>query len=147
MIDKLDIKILRTLNNNARKSFREIAKELNVSLSTVANRVKRMEKDGVISGYIPLVKPEALGLDMTAVITIRISHGKLLDVQRRISRDPHILAVYDVTGDWDSVLVAKFRNSTELNSFIKELLGTQYVERTNTQLVLNVVKDEKRVQI
>ncbi|MBE0518799.1 MAG: winged helix-turn-helix transcriptional regulator, partial [Thermoplasmata archaeon] len=60
-IDELDIDIMRSLNNNARKSFRDIAKELQVSLTTVSNRVKAMERAGVIQGYMPMIDATKLG--------------------------------------------------------------------------------------
>ena len=147
MPDKLDIKIIKELNDNARKSFREIARELKVSLTTVSNRVKNMESEGIIKGYIPLIDLERLKFDFQVIVGVRISHGKLMDVQKRLSKDPHVYGVYDITGDWDSIIIAKFKNRTELNTFVKNMLSTEYVERTNTSVILNIVKEEKRAQI
>ena len=53
-------------------------------------------------------------------------------------------AVFDITGDWDSLIIAHFKDRRDLNSFIKRILSMNHVERSNTQLVLNIVKDEKR---
>ncbi|MFQ6061177.1 MAG: Lrp/AsnC ligand binding domain-containing protein, partial [Thermoplasmata archaeon] len=78
-------------------------------------------------------------------IGIRISKGKLLEVQKRIAKDKRVYGVYDVTGDWDSIVMARFRNRNELNNFIKKVLSMDFVERTYTQFVLNVVKEERRV--
>jgi len=133
LLDDLDVAILRRLNHNARKSFRDIARELEVSISTVSNRVKRLEAEGVVLGY-----------DVLAVIGIRISKGKLLEVQRKIAREDRVVEVYDVTGEYDSVIVARFRNTRDLDAFIKKLVAMENVERTYTQVVLNVVKQEKR---
>ena len=144
-MDELDYKILLTLNANARKSFRHIAKELKVSLSTISNRVKRLENDGIIERYIPVVNKEKIGYDLTAAINIKLTHGKLIEVQEKISKDTHVSAVYDITGDWDSLVIAHFKDRRDLNSFIKRILSIENVERSNTQLVLNIVKDEKRV--
>jgi DNA-binding Lrp family transcriptional regulator len=74
-MDELDIDIIRCLNENARKSFRDIAKELDVSLSTISNRVHRMEEEGVLMGYVPLVNPHKLDYDLSVVIGLRISKG------------------------------------------------------------------------
>ncbi len=146
-MDKLDYKIILSLNANARKSFRHIAKELKVSLSTISNRVKRLEDEGIIERYIPVVNREKIGYDLTAVINIKITHGKLIEVQEKISKDNHVSAVYDITGDWDSLIIAHFKDRRDLNSFIKKILSMDYVERSNTQLVLNIVKDEKRLEM
>ena len=66
-------------------------------------------------------------------------------MHEKISSDPRIFGVYDVTGEWDSMVLARFKDREELNDFIKEILALPYVERTGTQLVLNTVKEEKRV--
>ncbi len=144
-MDEIDDKILEKLNENARKSYREIARELKISLTTVSNRIKRMEDEKVIERYIPLINQEKIGYDLTAVINVKISHGKLLEVQERISNDKHVSSVYDITGDWDSLIIAHFKDRRDLNGFIKGVLSMDNVEKTNTQIVLNIVKNEKRV--
>jgi len=144
-MDKLDNNIIKSLNNNGRKSLRTISKELKVSLSTISNRLKRLENEGIIERYIPVINPEKAGLDLTAVINLKIEHGKLIETQKRISKDSHISAVYDITGDWDSLIIAHFKDRKDLNNFIKKVLSMEYVERTNTQVSLNIVKDEKRL--
>ena len=141
-MDELDWKILNKLNENARKSYRQIAKELNVSMSTISNRVKIMENDGLILGYVPVIDQQRIGFDLMAMIGVRISKGKLMDVQTEISTHPAVTGVFDITGEWDSIVVARFRNRTELNTFIKWVVGLHHIERTYTQIVLNVVKDE-----
>lgn len=147
LLDDLDVAILRRLNQDARKSLRDIARDLEVSISTVSNRVKRLESEGIILGYAPLLDEKKLGYDVLAVIGIRISKGKLLEVQRKIAREDKVIEVYDVTGEYDSVVVARFRNTKELDAFIKRLVAMENVERTYTQIVLNVVKQEKRAPV
>ena len=147
LLGELDVAILRRLNSDARKSFRDIARELRVSISTISNRVKRLESEGIILGYIPVLDEKKLGYDVLAVIGIRISKGKLLEVQRKIGREDKVVDVYDVTGEYDSVIISRFRNTKELDAFIKRLVAMENVERTYTQVVLNVVKQEKRAPI
>ncbi len=140
-LDRTDLSILRVMQENARKSYRDIARELGMSLNTVSSRVKRMESDGIIRGYSALVDPSRTGFDMTVIIGIQISRGKLMEVQKRIAADGHISAVYDVTGEWDSIIIARFASRNDLNAFIKKILTTEYIERTLTQVVLNTVKE------
>jgi DNA-binding Lrp family transcriptional regulator len=144
-MDELDNKILEELNENARKSYREIARALKVSLTTVSNRVRKMEEERIIERYIPLINQEKIGYDLTAIINVKISHGKLIEVQEKISKDKHVSGVFDITGDWDSLIIAHFKDRRDLNGFIKGVLAMQNVEKTNTQIVLNIVKNEKRV--
>jgi len=144
-LDDLDLRILRLLNADARKSFREIAKAVDASLSTVSNRVRKLEEEGIITGYAPIVNEGRLGYDVLAVVGVKIHKGKLLDVQRRIAKDDRVTHVYDVTGEWDSIVVVRLKNTRELDAFIKRLGSMEYVENTYTQVVLNVVKEERRV--
>ncbi|MCK5548004.1 MAG: Lrp/AsnC family transcriptional regulator [Thermoplasmata archaeon] len=146
-MDELDIDIVRCMNENARKSFREMAKELKVSLSTISNRVHRLEEEGVLKGYLPVLDAQKIGYDLSAVIGIRISKGRLLDVQKEIAKDDRVYGVYDVTGEWDSFITVRFRNRVELDEFIKGLQKMQYIERTYTHVVLNTVKEERRVVV
>jgi Lrp/AsnC family transcriptional regulator for asnA, asnC and gidA len=147
MIDELDRKIIWALNVNARKSFREIAKEVGTSTTAVINAVKKMETAGAIKGYIPVVDAEHFGVNLIAIVAVRISKGKLLETQKRISQDPRVTAVYDVTGDWDSFVIGYFKDRGDLNRFIKKLLGFPFIDRTVTHIVLNVVKEERRVSV
>jgi DNA-binding Lrp family transcriptional regulator len=72
MIDDLDRKIIRAMNMNARKSLREIAKEVGASAPAVTHAVKKMEKAGAIKGYAPLVDQAYFGITLIAIVAIRI---------------------------------------------------------------------------
>lgn len=147
MIDELDRKIIRVLNLNARKSFREVAKDVGTSATAVINNVRKLEAAGAIRGYVPVIDPEYFGFHLAAIIAVRISKGKLLETQRKISQDLHVAAIYDVTGDWDSFILGRFTGRDDLNGFVKKLLAIPHVDRTVTHIVLNVVKEDPRVAV
>jgi len=147
MIDGLDQKIIRVLNENARKSYREIAKQLDISVTAVINRVKKFEDKGVIKGYIPDVNREYFGIELTALIALRLKQGNLLEIQKQIAKDDRLAAVYDITGEWDSLIIGYFKDRSDLNDFIKSLLSRNSIDRSTTHIVLNIVKEEKRVII
>ncbi|HYK93124.1 MAG TPA: Lrp/AsnC family transcriptional regulator [Thermoplasmata archaeon] len=146
-LDELDRAILQELNIDARRSHREIALRLKVAPTTVSNRVNRLEHDGVIRGYVPLLDDELLGWDLFATIGIRISKGRLREVEERLARDPRAYAIYDVTGDFDALLIGRFRDRRDLDRFVKHALQDPQVERTSTQVVLNRVKEDRRVPV
>jgi len=146
-LDELDRAILEELNVDARRSHREIARRLEVSPTTVVHRVLRMEREGVIRGYVPLLDDEALGFDLTATIGIRISKGKLREVEERLARDGRAYLIYDVTGDFDALLIGRFQDRRDLDRFVKHALQDPNIERTNTQVVLNRVKEDRRVPV
>ncbi len=146
-IDELDRAILQELNIDARRSHRLIAQRLKVAPTTVSHRIERLERDGVIRGYVPLLDDELLGWDLFATIGIRISKGKLREVEERLARDPRAYAIYDTTGDFDALLIGRFRDRRDLDRFIKHALQDPQVERTSTQVVLNRVKEDRRVPV
>ncbi len=144
-MDDLSKKIVDILSMDARKSFREVAKETGTSVTAVINGVKNLEAKGIIRGYAALVDPVAVGFDLSAVIAVRISQGKILETQKKIAEDPRVFAVYDVTGEWDCLVLARFRGRDDLNRFIKKVNALPHIDRTVTHLVLNTVKEERRV--
>lgn len=79
-MDELDKKIISELNKDSRLSFRELSKNLNIAVGTISHRIKKMEEDGIIKGYIPVVEPSKAGYDLIAVINVTIKRGKLQDV-------------------------------------------------------------------
>jgi len=146
-IEELDRKILKVLNRDARMSFRLIAKELKISPTTLYNRVKKLERSGVLKGYIPLINKESLGYDLMAIISLRVRQEKDIEVQKTIAKFPQVEAVYEVTGDWDLILICYFKGRDDLTNFLKKELPLSNIERAITHLVLNVVKEEKRIPV
>jgi len=140
-MDQTDIKILKKLLSDARMSYRKVAEEIGVSPPTALARVEKLESDGIIRSYSALLDHEKLGYDLTAIIEITATKGKILDLERQIAKFPNVCAVYDITGLTDMVVIAKFKNRKELSNFVKKDLSMAYVERTNTHLVLITVKE------
>jgi len=147
MLDELGKKILDTLNKNARMSFRHAAKKLGISPTTLYNRVSNLEKAGVIKGYIPLIDAESIGYKLMAIIGLRVKQEKDAEVQKAISKFPQVEAIYEITGDWDLFLICHFKDRNDLTQFLKRELPLSNIERAITHIVLNVIKEEKRVPV
>lgn len=143
----MDRKILIELLKDSRVSSREIAKKLGTSTGTVLARIRRMEKEGVIRGYSAILDYEKLGYQLTAVTEIIVSRGKLIEVDKEVAKLPWTCAVYDVTGETDAIVVAKFKDRKELSDFTKTLLSLPFVERTNTHVVLTTIKEDFRIPV
>ncbi len=146
-IDELDIKVIRELKKDARTSYREVAERLEVSEGTVYNRVQKLKETGVIKRFILDIDYSLLGYDLTALIGLTVDGGHLTEVEELIAREPNVSAVFDVTGDYDAVIVAKFKGREELNDLVKRILSIPHVLRTHTMMVLNVVKEEHGVEV
>jgi DNA-binding Lrp family transcriptional regulator len=144
-MDQKDVKILRKVVSDARKSYRRIAEEIGVSPPTVLARIKKLESEGIIRSYSAILDHEKLGFELTAVIEITAIKGKIVEIERKIAGFPNVCAVYDVTGLTDMVVIAKFKNRKELSDFVKKDLALPYIERTNTHVVLITVKEDFRL--
>jgi Lrp/AsnC family transcriptional regulator, regulator for asnA, asnC and gidA len=146
-VDDQDLRILDALVQDARQSHRTLAQKTGLALATVNRRVHRLEKEGVIRGYRALVDAEAVGWTLTAIIGLRIQKGHVRQAQRGIAKDPRIFAVYDVTGDWDGLCVARLRDRADLDDLVKSTLSAQYIIRTNTMFVLSTVLEDSIVRV
>jgi len=144
-LDGTDVKILRMLLSDARLSCRQIARKTGVSIGTVLSRMKKMEEEGVIKEYSAVVDHEKLGYELTVVVEMTISKGRLSEIAKEIAKVPNVCCVYNVTGLTDAMVVAKFKKREELSGFTKYLLALPYVERTNTHVVLTTMKEDFRV--
>jgi len=142
LLDEIDQKIIRVLEKDARTSLRKISELVDVSLGTVSNRVKKMEKNGVIKGYSVILNPDEIGWELNVVIGLRIQKGRLIEIQEKIARDSRVHGVYDVTGDFDSMVIARAKNRKDLDDLSKNVLSIDGVERSITHLVLNTVKEK-----
>ena len=142
MLDEIDKKIIKVLEHDARTSLRKISELVKVSLGTVSNRVKKMEKNGVIKGYSVILDPDQIGWELNVVIGLRIQKGRLIEIQEKIAKDSRVHGVYDVTGDFDSMVIARAKNRKDLDDLSKNVLSIDGVERSITHLVLNTVKEK-----
>jgi|TARA_B100001094_G_scaffold307837_1_gene339890 DNA-binding Lrp family transcriptional regulator len=142
LLDEIDRKIIRVLEKDARTSLRKISELVDVSLGTVSNRVKKMERNGVIMGYSVILNPDEIGWELNVVIGLRIQKGRLIEIQEKIAKDSRVHGVYDVTGDFDSMVIARAKNRNDLDDLSKNVLSIDGVERSITHLVLNTVKEK-----
>ena len=143
--DELDRKILQAYLTDSRISYRELAHKLGVSTTTIQSRTSKLEKAGVIRGFSAIYDHEKIGYQLTAITEITVAKGKLLELEREVAKIPQVLAVYDVTGLTDAMVIAKFKSREELSKFTKTLLAMPFIERTNTHIVLTTVKEDFRL--
>jgi DNA-binding Lrp family transcriptional regulator len=143
-MDKVDEKILKNLMMDARLSARQLALKLGMSTVTILSRIKKLEKEKIIKGYTTLIDHEKLGYDLTAIIEI-IAKKDILDIEDKLSKMDNVCGVYDITGNTDTVIIAKFKERNELSAFVKSLSAMANVENTITHVVLNTVKEDFRL--
>lgn len=137
----LDIRLIRALQEDARRSLRQLAARLDVSASTVRNHLDDLLERGVITGFQPVLDYRKLGFGLVAVIRIRARGDALPGIVDALSGDGRLTHVYEITGDFDVMVIGRFRSETEMNREIKEILGLPGIEATNTSIVLSAPRE------
>ena len=142
VIDDIDRKMIKIFHEDGRKSYRSIAKQLDISIGTVHNRIEKLLKSGIIKKFAPVIDHEKLGYSLTTIIGVKVKGGVLKNWEDRTAYHKNVLCMYDVTGEFDAILITRFKDTKELDGFIKSLLKQPDVQRTYTQTVLNIVKED-----
>src|SRR3954463_2345371 len=154
-LDKLDKAILRCLQGNGRETYDVIGTQVGLSSSAVLRRVKRLEDAGVIDRYVALVRPEAVGLGMTAYLNVRLE--KHSEVHKRNPMDlfraavqtwPEVVECVALTGEMDYLLRVVVQDMAHYSRFVMEtLLKHPSVEDCKTSFVMDRVKNTTAVPL
>ncbi|MBI2076652.1 MAG: Lrp/AsnC family transcriptional regulator [Candidatus Aenigmarchaeota archaeon] len=144
MMDKKDIMILKELRGNGRLSAQQIAKKTKIPVTTVFNRVKRMEKAGVIKGYTVTVDEGKIGRNIAAYISITVDYNLLKrkgvsqqQLAAKLRQHEFVDEVDMITGTSDIIVKIRTMDMSQLNEFVtKYLRNVDGVERTQTSVIL-----------
>ncbi len=150
MIDTLDRKILKLLQHNARITLRDMADQLDTSTTPIFNRIKRMEKEGIIDRYTVIVNPEKLGKKLQAFVQLSLKdHGEkvVANLLEKITSFDEVLECHYVTGDADFILKVVTEDIQSYNTFItKKLFSVENIGNIRSNLSLEVKKYTTAIQ-
>ena len=141
-ITSIDKKIINVLQASSRLSCREISKKVGVSAVTVMKRINYLVENKIIRRFGVWLNHEKLGYDICAIVQLKLANETQLETERKIALNPNVLRVYDVTGNFDSLVITKLKTRKQLDKFIKEIRGYPGVIRTETMLVFNILKED-----
>ena len=137
----LDARLIRALQQDARRSLRSLAEELGVSASTVGHRLSDLVERGVIRGFKPDLDYAKLGFGLVAVTKIKARGDALPSIVEALTSDSRLTHVYEITGEFDVLTIGRFRDEGEMNREIKRMLSLPGIEGTNTSIVLSTAKE------
>lgn len=145
-MDSIDKKILKLLDKNARIENADIAAVLDISESEAENRIKKLEKDGVICGYKSVIDWEKVETDsVSAIIELKVTPKAgfgFEEVAARVAKYPEVESVYLMSGAYDLNVVVKGRTFHEVSNFVsRELAMIDSVTSTGTQFVMRRYKE------
>jgi len=145
-LDQADHKILRELQRDARISFKTIAQSVGVSEATVFVRVRKMQERGVIMGFSAIVDPKAVGRSLTAIVLVRVNPKAFPGTLDALRKFEEIYEIYDVTGEYYSILKIRTSGTEELGKIMDEVGKIEGIAGTETIIVLRTVKEDIAVR-
>lgn len=148
-VDHIERKILSLLQKNARITIKDIACEVKLSIPAVAERIRKLEKGGVIKNYSAILDQKKLGLDITAFIGVYIDHPSNIEkFEKEIEKiGNEVCECHHVTGDFTLLLKIRTKNTETLETLIKKLRSINGVLRTNTFVVFSTIKEHVNVPL
>jgi Lrp/AsnC family leucine-responsive transcriptional regulator len=141
-IDDVDLRILGTVRQHGRISWRELGEKVHLSATSAADRVRRLEQAGVITGYHAHVDAAAVGRTVRSVIDVSLVPGDMADeFERRLTdREEVVFAAY-VTGSADYSIVVECAGAPGLDAFVRWVRADEAVARTESKLILRSIVD------
>ncbi|MCS7105374.1 MAG: Lrp/AsnC family transcriptional regulator [Thermofilaceae archaeon] len=147
VLDNVDKGLLRILQDNAKTPYSKISRELGISEATVHLRIRKLIKQGVVKRFQAILDPEKIGKDVVAIVALSADPRKYDEVLEKLKAMPDVYDIYDVTGEYYTILKIRVGSREELTTVLDEIGRIEGVESTRTMFVLRIVKEESRLKI
>ncbi|WP_337881331.1 Lrp/AsnC family transcriptional regulator [Rheinheimera sp.] len=136
MITEEDERLLSILRSNARASISDLARVLNLSRSTVQNRMQRLEQSGVIQGYVLQYGSAYLSSLVSAHVSIKVKQKLTTKTNVELKQIPQISELYAISGEYDLIAVLQAQNTAQLSQLLDDIGNLEGVERTDSAVIL-----------
>ncbi|MFC4654397.1 Lrp/AsnC family transcriptional regulator [Rheinheimera marina] len=136
MITDEDERLLSILRSNARASISDLARVLNLSRSTVQNRMQRLEQNGVIQGYVLQYGSGYLSSLVSAHVSIKVKQKLTTKTNVELKQIPQISELYAISGEYDLIAVLQAQNTAQLSQLLDDIGNLEGVERTDSAVIL-----------
>lgn len=147
MVDRTDMRILDELRKDGRVSYSEIAERLGIATSTVTGRVEKMKKNEIITGFKPEIDYENLGFELTAMIAIKAEADKIESTAEKLESNERVISFFEVTGKTDMIVISRFIDREDMNSFLKQVQQNDGIRSTETNVILTPPKLDDNMDI
>jgi DNA-binding Lrp family transcriptional regulator len=143
-MDSKDIEIVKSMLKLKTNNLQTIAETVSISKSSVQKRIKKMEEDRIIKGFIPELNEDLLPETSTAISMIKAKYGPgyAEEIGKQISQIKGICSLYYILGDYDFMAVIKARGRKDLERIINSISAIERVERSNTITVLSSMLED-----
>ncbi|MDO5441383.1 MAG: Lrp/AsnC family transcriptional regulator [Bacillota bacterium] len=148
-LDTIDVKILEVLQSNARISVSELSKQVNLSLSAVSERLKKLESSGVIEEYTTIIKPSAMEKELSVLMLVSLESTTgtaVKELQLFVDNADEILECHHITGEYDYALKITTKNTETLEKLMSTIKSISGVRHCQTNVILSSSKKRYSVR-
>ncbi len=145
-MDKIDVNIIRCLTEDARMNASQIGAKVNLSVSAVIERMKKLENSGLIRRYTAVIDEQKAGFGTQALISVRLEHPKYNEIfNHHMCSHPSVMECFYITGDFDYMARVTVGSGDELTKILNDIKQIPGVSLTRTYVVLETVKQNTPV--
>ena len=150
-LDKIDKKLLYFLQEDSKQTTKELANKLDLSVTAVYERIKKLEKQGVISKYVAIINRQKVERDFIVLCHVKLTQHKkeyVLQFEKEIMTLPEVTECFHVSGDYDYILKICVKNMEEYRNFMVTKLTTlQHIGSTHSSFMITEVKNTTTIEI
>ena len=144
ILDEIDKKLLEYLQEDCKQTNKALANKLSLSVTAVYERIKKLEKEGVISGYVALLKKEKVQKAFVTFCHVKLvqhTHDFVMEFEKEVKKLPEVLEAYHISGDYDYLLKVMVSNMEAFREFmVNKLTSINHIGSTHSMFVINEVK-------
>lgn len=150
-LDSIDKKILERLQRNSKITNKELSNKLNLSVTGIFERIKRLERNEVISGYVALLKPEKVGkafMVFTQIKLVQHTKSNVLKFEAEVVKLPEVLECYHVSGEYDYILKILVKDMEAYREFmLTKLTSLEHIGSTQSTFIISPVKSTTSIAL
>ncbi|MBS7623222.1 Lrp/AsnC family transcriptional regulator [Candidatus Bathyarchaeota archaeon] len=146
-LDSVDKEILRILQEDARKPYAEIARQLRVTEGTIRFRVARLLREGVVTRFMALIDPRKVGMQVTAVVMLRVEASSLGEVFNQLVSLSESQHVFQSTGEYDIVAIVHARDLNHLGELVNRIKSFTGVRNASVSVITRLVRVDPTLKL
>ena len=147
-MDKKDKEILNILQENGRMTASEISDRIDLSIPTVAERIRKLTEFGFLKEFRAIAGAKKVGYDVTAYILLDMSSASdYNDVVEKSEKNSEVLECHSITGEGSHILKIRTRNTSSLELLLRDIQAWPGVRRTRTMIVMSTIKETTNLPI
>ncbi|HPF97654.1 MAG: Lrp/AsnC family transcriptional regulator [Flavobacteriaceae bacterium] len=150
-LDEIDKKLLGYLQEDCKQTNKALSIKLNLSVTAVYERIKKLEKEGIISKYVTLLKKDKIQKTFVTFCHVKLvqhTQGFVVEFEKEVKKLPEVLEVYHVSGDYDYLLKVVVSNMESFREFmVEKLTSINHIGSTHSMFVINEVKHTTAISL